>query len=309
MTEQKATLIGFGAIVLWGLLALLTELSGGLPPFQLMSLCFSLAFLLILIKWILCRQSPLTFIRQPLLAWMLGVGGLSGYHFFYFLALSRAPVLEASLIAYLWPLLIVLFSACLPGERLLLRHLSGAVVALLGCWLLLGGGAGNFDTEYIDGYLAAAACALIWSCCSVAGRLVRQVPSDAVGWFCGLSALLGWICHGIWETTLWPQQWSEWLAIVGLGAGPLGLAFLAWDYGIKHGNLPLLGVLSYGAPLISTVVLILFTDATASPVVVAACLAIIAGALLASPVIGGLVDRWSLYPKRLFKARKPVSGR
>ena len=32
---SRATLLGFGAILLWSLLALLTALSGAVPPFQL----------------------------------------------------------------------------------------------------------------------------------------------------------------------------------------------------------------------------------------------------------------------------------
>ena len=40
------------------------------------------------------------------------------YHCAYFFAIQSAPPVEASLIAYLWPLLIVVFAAFLPGERL-----------------------------------------------------------------------------------------------------------------------------------------------------------------------------------------------
>src|SRR3546814_12691751 len=54
--------------------------------------------------------------RQVPAVWALGVGGLFGYHFFYFVALGNAPAVDASLIAYLWPLLIVIFSALLPGR-------------------------------------------------------------------------------------------------------------------------------------------------------------------------------------------------
>jgi drug/metabolite transporter (DMT)-like permease len=44
--------------------------------------------------------------------WALGLFGLFGYHFLYFTALRNAPAVEAGLIAYLWPLLIVVGSAC-----------------------------------------------------------------------------------------------------------------------------------------------------------------------------------------------------
>lgn len=279
---NRATAIGFISIVLWGLLALLTSLTNGkIPPFQMLAMTFALAFLLMLGSWWRQGKLGLEYARQPLLAWLLGVGGLFGYHFFYFLAMSHAPVIEVSLIAYLWPLLIVLLSALLPGEHLSKFHLMGGVLALSGCWVLIGGSHSGFSAQYLTGYLAALACAILWAVYSVANRLVKQVPTDAVGWFCGVTALLGLICHLWLETTVWPANWMEWLGVIGLGLGPVGIAFFTWDYGVKHGNLQLLGVLSYAAPLISVVVLILAGKAEPSLTILFACLAIVGGAFIA----------------------------
>lgn len=279
---NRATAVGFISIVLWGILALLTSLTHGkIPPFQMLAMTFALAFLLMLGNWLRQGKSGLEYTRQPILAWLLGVGGLFGYHFFYFLAMTHAPVVEVSLISYLWPLLIVLFSALLPGEHLSKFHLIGAVLALLGCWVLIGGGSSGFSADYLKGYLAALACAFLWSSYSVASRLVKQVPTDAVGWFCGITALLGLICHLLWEATVWPADWMEWLGVMGLGLGPVGIAFFTWDYGVKHGNLQLLGVLSYAAPLISVVMLILAGKAEPTLSILFACLAIVGGAFIA----------------------------
>lgn len=279
---SRATAIGFISIVLWGMLALLTSLTNGkIPPFQMLAMTFAIAFLLMLGNWLRQGKTGLEYTSQPILAWLLGVGGLFGYHFFYFLAMAHAPVVEVSLISYLWPLLIVLFSALLPGEHLSKFHLLGAVLALIGCWVLIGGGSKGFSSEYLTGYLAAIACALLWSTYSVASRLVKQVPTDAVGWFCGVTALLGLICHLFLETTVWPANWIEWLGVIGLGLGPVGIAFFTWDHGVKHGNLQLLGVLSYAAPLISVVMLILAGKAEPTLTVLFACLAIVGGAFIA----------------------------
>lgn len=279
---NRATAIGFISIVLWGMLALLTSLTNGkIPPFQMLAMTFAIAFLLMLGNWLRQGKTGLEYTRQPVLAWLLGVGGLFGYHFLYFLAMAHAPVVEVSLISYLWPLLIVLFSALLPGEQLSKFHLIGAVLALVGCWVLIGGGSSGFSSNYLTGYLAALACAFLWSSYSVASRLVKQVPTDAVGWFCGVTAVLGLSCHLLWETTVWPADWVEWLGVIGLGLGPVGIAFFTWDYGVKHGNLQLLGVLSYAAPLISVVMLILAGKAEPTLSVLFACLAIVGGAFIA----------------------------
>ncbi len=278
----KATLIGSLSIWLWGALALLTRLTEGrIPPFQMLAMTFGLAFLLMCLKWWRQGHLGLKHLRQPPLAWVLGVGGYFGYHFCYFEAMAQAPAVDVSLLAYLWPLLIVIFSALLPGHQLRIRHLAGALLALLGCWLLVGQGGAGFAWEYRDGYLLALACALIWSTYSVASRLVSQVPTDAAGWFCGVTAVLGLLCHWQFEQTVWPDTAGQWLGVLGLGLGPVGIAFFTWDYGIKRGDLQLLGVLAYAAPLISVILLVVTGLAQSSSELWWASAAIVAGSLLA----------------------------
>ncbi|NVK44546.1 MAG: EamA family transporter [Oceanospirillaceae bacterium] len=295
MTRARATAIGSISILLWGTLALLTQLSGGrIPPFQMLAMTFGIAWLLMLGKGLLFGPEPLRMLRQPPRAWFLGVVGLFGYHACYFAAMSRAPAVEVSLLAYLWPLLIVLFSALLPGHRLHPAHISGALLALLGCWWLIGGGEGGFEARYWPGYALALGCALIWSTYSVASRLVASVPTDAVGWFCGVTALLGLGCSLLWETWTWPVG-MQWLGVVGLGLGPVGIAFFTWDQGTKRGDLRLLGVLAYGAPLISTLLLVVCGFAQPSWGLALSSLLIVGGALLAA--IGPRMRR------------RPVAGR
>lgn len=279
----RATLIGGTAVLLWGSLALLTSWSGRVPPFQLVAMSFAIAAGLGAVKWMACGEDPRRYLPRAPAVWLLGVGGLLGYHFFYFLALRNAPAVDASLIAYLWPVLIVVFSALLPGGRLRWWHLAGAVLGMAGCVLLVtGGGSVAFRAEFAAGYAAALACAFTWSAYSVLSRRYSAVPTDTVAWFCGATAALGLLCHLAFETTAWPARAGEWLAIAALGLGPVGAAFFAWDRGVKHGDIRALGVFSYAAPLISTLLLIAFGRAEASWIVAAACAAIVGGAALAA---------------------------
>jgi len=278
----RATLVGGSAVLMWATLALLTTLTGTVPPFQLVAMAFAIAFLLALGAWLARGQPILSVLRQPPAVWALGIAGLFGYHFFYFLALRQAPAVEASLINYLWPLLIVLFSALLPGERLRWFHVLGALAGLGGTVLLIaGGGAAGFAAAHWLGYLAAFACAFVWSGYSVLSRRFGQVPTDAVGGFCGATAVLAVLCHLLFETTVWPEG-VEWLAVLALGAGPVGAAFFVWDHGVKHGDIRALGAFAYAAPLLSTILLIVFGRGEASWRIAAACILITGGAALAA---------------------------
>lgn len=282
MAFNSATLFGFFAILLWSLLALLTTASGQVPPFQLIAFCFSIATGLGIIA--LSRSNVgWQVLRQPWRVWLLGIGGLFGYHFFYFTALRNAPPVEAGLIAYLWPMLIILFSALLPGERLRWFHLAGGLLGLAGAALIVTGGSGfSFKAEYATGYAAAAVCALLWSGYSVLSRRFANVPSEAVTGFCAGSALLAFVAHLALETTWWPQTTLQWLALICLGLGPVGIAFYIWDYGVKHGNIQLLGATSYLAPALSTLALVAVGYAPFNWVIVAATVLVTLGAILAA---------------------------
>lgn len=281
-SRNSATLIGFIAILLWSLLALFTASSGNVPPFQLAALTFAIGASIGVCRWILI-PSRISALKQPIAVWALGVIGLFGYHFAYFTALRNAPAVDASLIAYLWPLFIVLFSALLPGEKLKVHHIIGTLLGLCGAVLIVTKGSFfNFQSEYIYGYSVAFVCALIWSTYSVLSRRFSHISTDVVTGFCLVTAMLSFIAHMFLEQTIWPGDIKQWLAIIGLGLGPVGLAFYTWDLGVKHGDIQVLGAASYIAPLLSTLILIMFGFAKLTTIVVAACFLITLGAIIAA---------------------------
>jgi len=273
----RATLIGLTAVLMWSFLSLLTVMSGEVPPFQLAAMAFAIGGALPLMR------GNVKVLRQPTAVWALGVTGLFGYHALYFLALRLAPPAEAQLVNYLWPLLIVLFAALLPGERLRLHHVAGALLGLAGTVLLfIDRGGTTFALAYLPGFAAATGAAIAWATYSVLSRLFAAVPTAAVAGFCLATAALSGVCHLVFEDTRWPADVVQWLAVIALGIGPVGAAFYAWDIGVKRGDIRVLGAASYAAPLLSTGYLVLAGYATSSLALAAAALLISAGGLLAA---------------------------
>src|SRR3984893_12964195 len=240
MTSRTATLIGLTAILMWALLAVLTVATGKIPAFQLAAMTFAIGALVGFLTFI-GRPEAIRSLRQPPLAWIGGGGGLVGYHALYFLAVRFAPPAEAGLLNYLWPLLIVLFSALLPGERLLPHHVIGALLGLVGTVLLFAGSRTGFAPGQVPGLIAAFIAAFVWAAYSVMSRKLKSVPTVAVAGFCAATALLAALVHGLVEVTVWPETPAQWLAITALGIGPVGAAFYAWDIGMKRGGIRVLG--------------------------------------------------------------------
>jgi drug/metabolite transporter (DMT)-like permease len=282
MTSRAATLIGLTAILMWSLLAVLTVATGKIPAFQLAAMTFTIGagvgFLTLI-----GRGGAIRAMRQQPLAWMVGVGGLFGYHALYFLALRFAPPAEAGLLNYLWPLLIVLFSASLPGERLAPHHILGALLGLAGTVVLFAGNRlASFAPLQLPGLLAAFVAAFVWAAYSVMSRKLKSVPTDAVAGFCLATALLAALVHGLVEDTAWPQSSPQWLAVAALGIGPVGAAFYAWDIGMKRGDIRVLGAASYATPLLSTLFLVLAGFAEPSANIAIAAVLIAGGGLIAA---------------------------
>jgi drug/metabolite transporter (DMT)-like permease len=171
----------------------------------------------------------------------------------------------------------------MPGERLRWNHVAGAVLGLAGTVLIVTKGGGfSFESRYAFGYAMAGVCALLWSSYSLLSRRFAAVPTSIVTWFCAATSALSLICHLAMERTVLPSGMGEWLAVLGLGLMPVGAAFYAWDYGVKRGNIQVLGAASYAAPLLSTLVLIATGFAEPTWNVIAACLLITLGAVLAA---------------------------
>ena len=277
----RATAIGGLAVLMWATLALLTTVAGAIPPFQLVAMSFAIGGTLGALWCVLSGRGLARHLRQPSAIWLLGVGGLFGFHLLYFVALRLAPPVAANLLNYLWPLLLVLLSGLLPGERLRWYHGVGALVGFGGAALLVtAGGTLSIEPAHALGYLAALASAFIWAGYSVLSRRAGTVATEAVVGFCLATAALAALFHLALETTVAPDG-RQWLALLAMGLGPIGGAFFVWDYGVKHGDIRALGAFAYATPLLSTMLLILSGRAEGHMSVWIACGLIVAGALLA----------------------------
>ncbi|OHX14244.1 DMT family transporter [Chromobacterium sphagni] len=269
---SKPTLLAAGAILLWASLATLGALTRSLPPFFVVGISLTIGSLLALRRirdW-----------KVPLPTLLVGIYGLFGYHFLLFFAFRMAPALEANLLNYLWPLLIVMLTPLFrPGSRLGVRHIAGGTLGFIGAGLIVSGGSLALSQQYLPGYLLAMAAAVVWSTFSLALGRLPEFRGSAVGGFCLISGLLSLLCHALFETRAQPDA-MQWAALLLLGLGPMGGAFFLWERALKHGDPRQIGSLSYITPLLSTLLLAISGQGRLNPLTLLAILLILGGALL-----------------------------
>lgn len=266
-----STLCALGAIALWALLATLGVALAHLPPFLLTGLALLIGSLPAWPRW---REW-----RIPASTLALGVYGLFGFHFLLFIALRHAPPVEANLVNYLWPLLIVVLAPVfLSGMKLRAVHLLAAVAGFAGAALAIVGGR-TLSGERSWGYLPALGSAFIWASYSLLTKRVAAFPTAAIGLFGLVSGVLSLACHALLEAPV-ALSGRDWLLVAVMGLGPLGAAFFLWDMALKRGDPRRIGVLSYLTPLASTVLLVLATGRGFTVWIVAAAVLIIGAAVV-----------------------------
>lgn len=248
--SSRALILGIITILCWGSLATFGNLLIHLPPFYVLGVTFLIGSVPAIFKW---REM---FPPKKILMW--GIAGYFGYHFFLFYAFRYAPAIEANLINYLWPVIMVLITPVFFSDKKLKSyHFIGAILSVIGCIVLVTGRGGAMEFNNIIGYLLALGAAITWPVYSVVKKKMPPTSVWAVGSFCLLSGILCLLTHSLIEPRVVLQTRDAWLLLM-MGLGPFGIAFYFWDLALRDGDSRIMGALAYLTPVLSTLGLVFF---------------------------------------------------
>lgn len=280
------TLVGMVAIPLWATWPLLAVLStGSIPLFQFLAIIFGVgAAVLYLVRRPAAAQSkesatPATGLKASkwAAAFMISVG-LFISDIFFIKAIHIIPAAQASLLNYLWPLMVVLAGVPLGLVQASRKHALSMLLGLAGAMLVIGPEA---TAGAWAGVILALATGLSWTAyCLFRLWQGPDAPEALVQGF-ALSAGIAVVLHLAIETTIIPPVGAL-ISAVLVGIIPLALGNLAWDHGVRRGDRVLLATLAYATPLVSALFLIVFGHAQATLGLLAGGLCIVVAGIISA---------------------------
>ncbi|MBZ9867771.1 DMT family transporter [Mesorhizobium sp. CA15] len=219
------------------------------------------------------------------LAYLVGFLGLVGTMVLQYIGFASAPVIEANLVAYTWPLMTAAAVILLGRPRRPVLLGLAAALGFVGVALVISGGRAHFwsngawfEGGSLVGYLAAFGSALCMAFYSFAvGRLAVSperllLPSALIG----VALTFAWCLH---DGVVRPSG-AHLLLGLYLGAGPMGLGYYFWSRAAKLDHGGRIAVVAYLTPIASTFLLTLsgeslsMTAVAGAVLVIGSCLAV-----------------------------------
>lgn len=277
----RAGALSAGAVVLWATWPALAAASAPTPPFLVFGLAAGVGFALSLLL-AHARGEAKAMLRTPPRAVLTVVLGLLGHNVLFLYAVPRIGASEANVIAYLWPVMVVVLISMSLGERLRAVQWIGMAAAFAGVAVAIGPSfARGPDPIGITLALLSGLAFAVMSAVRSRGREERDVIGPSMGVIAGVT-LCG---HVLFEDRA-ALSLVQVLVIAGIGIAPVTLANALWDRATRLGQAALISGVAYATPIVALGILAaLGLSAVTLPLLVGAGF-VVGGAVLASGLIG-----------------------
>jgi drug/metabolite transporter (DMT)-like permease len=275
--RARAAALAVGAVLFWATWPTLATLASPAPPFLVFGLAAAVGFVAALSIAVL-RGRTASFVAMPFRTVLLVSVGLLVNNVLYLFAMPRIGPAEANVVAYLWPVMLVLIMARKRHERLGPSRLGSIALGFVGAVIAIGPSfALGFD---LFGVLLAFLSGLTFAIYAAVRSDGREVE-DVIGPSMGLLAVLALALHVGFEAPVSLSS-SQLLAIAAIGVVPLTLSNALWDRATRTGHTALISAIAYATPLAALSLLALLGIGNVSYGVAAGAVLVVIGALGAS---------------------------
>ncbi len=280
ISQSKATAIGFIAPLLWSSFTVLALSAGDIPPFEILSIAFITSSILSIFIQLAQGHNPLSLFKNKKYL-LIGVSGIFGFNSFFISGVKMGPPAEVFLMGSTWPILAIMLNSIILKEHLKLHHIISCLMGFSGIvFIAMHSGFSGFDLANIESYSFGLIAAIMWSVYSVLSKKYH-IPANMIGSFCSIAGVFSIILHFTIEQTV-PLSSIQITKIIIIGIAPLCLAYYAWNFGVKHGDMRTLTALAFLGSFLSMTWLIVFGFSPLTWEIILASFLIIGGVVVSS---------------------------
>ncbi|MBZ9677252.1 DMT family transporter [Mesorhizobium sp. ES1-1] len=275
--RARAASLAVGAVLMWATWPTLAIWARPAPPFLVLSLASIVGFSVSVARAAASGHIG-AFVRTSPRTILLVTVGLLVNNVLYLMAMPRIGPAEANVIAYLWPILLVLILSAAHRSPLMVGQWGGILAAFLGAALAIGP---TFSHGFDLLGLALAFLSGLSFAIYAALRSLGKEPHDVIGPSMGIIGAICMVLHAIFEQPV-SLTGAQCLAIAAIGVAPLTLSNALWDRASRSGHAATISGIAYLTPLVSLLLLAAFGVASISWMTIVGALLIVTGAYTAS---------------------------
>lgn len=267
-------------LVMWGSFSAVSKLTlHKLDSFQVQFFMFGLAIVIMTV--LMCFNGKLTEFRKLSIKDYIKLILYSLpsflYYFFYILALKMIPAIEASMLNYLFPVMIVIFAIPINGEKLNTQKIISIILCFIGMSVVITNGSlYGFKFSNITGDLLALGAAVCWGVFSNLGKRndIDQFVSNYAYTF--VSFVLSLICMAAFSRFVIPDV-NVFSGILWNSVSNIVITYYLWFRVLKTTSSALAASLSFVTPFITLVFIMLLLGEKITIIQITGFLLIITG--------------------------------
>lgn len=173
------------------------------------------------------------------------------YYVFYMISLQMIPAVEASMLNYLFPIMIVLLAVPINGEKLNTIKLLSVGLGFVGMVIIItNGNLQSIKLSNVMGDLFAIVGAVMWGLFSNLGKR-NQINSFVSNYiYTGISFILSIICLLVFSELQLPNLQAT-VGLLWLGLSNIVLAYYIWFKVLKSSSIILVSSFSFVTPFVN----------------------------------------------------------
>jgi len=196
---------------------------------------------------------------------LLGLLG-TGNQLLYMYGIHFTTAANGALLYGTTPVIVLVFSRVLLGERMTPKKSAGILIAFIGVSIVIFERGISLSSDHTYGNLVVLAAVIAWGLFTILGKSMvikyGALQSTSIAAFLGGVMLLPFGAFSATEFDFGLLNSADWLGILYLGIGTSVVSYLLWYYALRRIEASKLAVFSNGQPIVAALLSVIFLHYT-----------------------------------------------